>query len=62
MPEQTSLDSQAGAVWSQLWSKFYTINDSKWAEQAPVLREICRLSSVLAQLCDAIKDEGEQQR
>lgn len=58
--KQPSLDAQAGAVWSQLWSKFYQIDDCKWPEQAPVLREICRLSSVLAQLCEAIKDEGKQ--
>lgn len=64
--KQPSLDAQAGALWSQLWSRFYTIDDSRWAEQAPTLREMCRLSSALAQLCDAIQsvtrssEEGEK--
>lgn len=56
--KQANLENEACALWAQLWCQFYQVDDSKWAEQAPRLKELTRLAAALSVVCAAM--EGEQ--
>ncbi len=49
--------SEADQLWQQIFAMIWTIRDGDddWPDQGPKLRELTRLASALASVCEEIK-------